>query len=55
MPLSVAQRLIFIRQVLENTLEEDGVEQDIMLEVAIEFLKDLEQEEINNDRESASR
>ena len=34
MPLSVAQRLIFIRQVLENTLEE---------------------EEINNDRESASR
>lgn len=53
MPLSNEQKLQYIRVILEDCTDEEL--EPVLVEVAVEFLKHLEDQEINNERESTVR
>lgn len=53
MPLNNKQKLQYIRVILEGCTDEEL--EPVLVEVAVEFLTELEQEENSNDRESTAR
>lgn len=53
MPLSNAQKLQYIRVILEDCTNDEL--EPVLAEVAVEFLKELEHQENSNERESTTR